>query len=598
MRSLRKEEIVTLTNQGCTAEDWSAIQVSDNFCPQFISNVEFYGTVTLGSFEKDVEVAPGFTKHSGIHYATLRNAIIGNDCLIEHVGIINTTSDATFGQGHVIAVLNEVGDGNVMIFDGLNAQLASLMVKYEQDKVFTQTIRSIVNKKIETSKQPYTIIGNDVRITHTTGIINCHISDGCQIDGALRLQDCTLKSLPDAVVKIGVGVICENSVIYNGSSVLNNAKLENCFVGEACVITDGFTAESSLFFANCYMSNGEACAAFCGPFSASHHKSSLLIGGMFSFYNAGSATNFSNHAYKMGPMHWGVLDRGTKTASGSYILMPAHIGTFSVCFGKLMHHPDTRKLPFSYLIAYGDEMYLVPGRNLTTVGLYRDIRKWPKRDKRPDEARNSIVNFDWLSPFSVGGIMVAKRTLEGLREISGDVATYNFHDYVIKNSSLKKGIKYYDIALRIYMGAVMKRHILEVPRSSVGTGKWSDLSGLLIPVSEEQRIVDAIKNGELDTIAAIREEFFKANRNYSEYRWAWSYRLIREYYGIEGEITPEIAERVMEDYITARRAWIAEIRKDAVKEFELGDIDESVLNEFLEVLDKEVEYERLMKYEM
>ncbi len=598
MRNLTEQEITSLSHQGCTAEDWSAIQVSDKFCPQFISNVEFYGTVTLGSFEKDVEVAPGFTKHSGIHYATLRNAIIGNDCLIEHVGIINTTSDATFGQGHVIAVLNEVGDGNVMIFDGLNAQLASLMVKYEQDKVFTQTIRSIVNKKIETSKQPYTIIGNDVRITHTTGIVNCHISDGCQIDGALRLQDCTLKSLPDAVVKIGVGVICENSVIYNGSSVLNNAKLENCFVGEACVITDGFTAESSLFFANCYMSNGEACAAFCGPFSASHHKSSLLIGGMFSFYNAGSATNFSNHAYKMGPMHWGVLDRGTKTASGSYILMPAHIGTFSVCFGKLMHHPDTRKLPFSYLIAYGDEMYLVPGRNLTTVGLYRDIRKWPKRDKRPDEARNSIVNFDWLSPFSVGGIMVAKRTLEGLREISGDVATYNFHDYVIKNSSLKKGIKYYDIALRIYMGAVMKRHILEVPRSSVGTGKWSDLSGLLIPVSEEQRIVDAIKNGELDTIAAIREEFIKANRNYSEYRWAWSYRLIREYYGIEGEITPEIAERVMEDYITARRAWIAEIRKDAVKEFELGDIDESVLNEFLEVLDKEVEYERLMKYEM
>jgi len=598
MRKLTEKEITTLTSQGCTAEDWSAIQVEDAFTPQYIYNVEFYGTVTLGLFQKDVEVAPGFTKHSCIRNATLRNVIIGNDCLIEHVGIINTTSDASFGQGQVIAVLNEVGDGNVMIFDGLNAQLASLMVKYEQDKVFTNTVRSIVKKKIEQGALPLTTIGNDVRITHTTGIINCHISDGCQIDGALRLQDCTLKSMPGANVKIGVGVICEDSVIYNGSSVLNNAKLDNCFVGEACVITDGFTAESSLFFANCYMSNGEACAAFCGPFSASHHKSSLLIGGMFSFYNAGSATNFSNHAYKMGPMHWGVLDRGTKTASGSYILMPAHIGTFSVCFGKLMHHPDTRKLPFSYLIAYGDEMYLVPGRNLTTVGLYRDIRKWPKRDKRPDEARNSIVNFDWLSPFSVGGIMVAKRTLEGLREISGDVATYNFHDYVIKNSSLKKGIKYYDIALRIYMGAVMKRHILEVPRSSVGTGKWSDLSGLLIPLTEEQRIVEAIKSGELNTVAAIREEFIKANRNYSEYRWAWSYRLIREYYGIEGEITPEIAERVMEDYITARRAWIAEIRKDAVKEFELGDIDESVLNEFLEVLDKEVEYERLMKYEM
>ena len=598
MRNLTQEEITILTNKGCIAEDWSTIQVKDEFSPQYISNAEFYGHVTLGVFQNEVEVAPGFSKHSGIHYATLRDVIVGDDCLIEHVGIINTTSDATFGQGTVISVLNEVGDGNVMIFDGLNSQLASLMVKYEHDKEFTQAVRQLIQNKIELSSKSVTTIGNGVRISHTTAIVNCHISDGCQIDGALRLQDCTLKSMPGAVVKVGVGVICESSVIYNGSSVLNNAKLENCFVGEACTITDGFTAESSLFFANCFMSNGEACAAFCGPFSASHHKSSLLIGGMFSFYNAGSATNFSNHAYKMGPMHWGVLDRGTKTASGSYILMPAHIGTFSVCFGKLMHHPDTRKLPFSYLIAYGDEMFLIPGRNLTTVGLYRDIRKWPKRDKRPDEARNSIVNFDWLSPFSVGGIMVAKRTLEGLREISGDVATYNFHDYVIKNSSLKKGIKYYDKALRIYMGAVMKRHVLEVPRSTVGTGKWSDLSGLLIPVSEEERIVEAIKSGELNTIGAIREEFITANKNYSEYRWAWSYRLIREYYGIEGEITEKDAERVMEDYITARRAWIAEIRKDAVKEFELGDIDKSVLDEFLEVLDKEVEYERLMKYEM
>jgi len=298
----------------------------------------------------------------------------------------------------------------------------------------------------------------------------------------------------------------------------------------------------------------------------------------------------------MGPMHWGVLERGTKTASGGYILMPARIGSFSVCFGKLMHHPDTRKLPFSYLIAYGDDMYLVPGRNLTTVGLYRDIRKWPKRDKRHAKGKNSIVNFDWLSPFSVGGIMTAKRTLEALRDVSGDTETYNFHDYIIKNSSLKKGIKYYDIALRIYMGAVMKRHKLERPTSSAGTGKWSDLSGLLIPLSEEKRIVNAIKDGSLSNIPAIRDEFVKANDNYAEYRWAWSYRLICEYYGIS-EITEETAAQVHEDYIQARRAWIAEIRKDAQKEFELGDIDQSVLDDFMAQLDQETDWENL-RYDM
>lgn len=616
-RKLTIQEIAALESQSCMAEDWSQIEVADDFEAKYIRNVEFFGQVVLGSLSGVQNLAEGFSKHCGIHNATLRNVtignnclienirgyisnyVIGNDCVISNVGTIETTANASFGEGTVISVLNEVGDGNVMIFDGLNSQLASLMCKYEQDVVFTTAVRGIIQKYIDAKRRNTTCgtIHNRVRIVNTGKIENCHIGSNCVIEGASLLCECTLKSIPEAIVHIGTGVIIESCVIFNGSTISNNAKLERCFVGEACKITDGFTAESSLFFANNYMSNGEACAAFCGPFSASHHKCSLLIGAEFSFYNAGSNTNFSNHAYKMGPLHWGTLERGTKTASGSYILMPAKIGTFSVCFGKLMHHPDTRKLPFSYLIAYGEDMYIIPGRNLTTVGLYRDIRKWPKRDKRPAGGKNSIVNFDWLSPFSVGGIMVAKRTLEALLEVSGDVESYNYHDYVIKNSSLKKGIKYYDIALRIYMGAVMKRHRLEQPRSSVGTGKWSDLSGMLIPLTEEMRIVQAIKDGTLDNVNAIRDEFLTVHENYNEYRWAWSYRLICEYYGLS-TITPDDALRIQEDYIKARRAWIAEIRKDAEKEYALGDIAPEVLNDFLGQLDKEVDYETLLKYDM
>lgn len=617
MRQLTKEEITILQNNGCTAEDWSAIEVADQgFCADRISKVDFYGNISLGANSGCCEVTAGFSKKCGIRNATLRDVEIGDDCLIENVyGYINryriaegcyisnvhsieTTDNASYGEGKVIPVLNEVGDGNVMLFDGLSSQLASLMVKYESDKVFTDAIRKIIREYIAERRKKAVAgtVNQRVRIVNTGEIKNCHIGKDCVIDGAQLLSECTLRSYPEAPVHIGTGVICENTVVYNGSTISNNAKLEGCFVGEACKITDGFTAENSLFFANNYMSNGEACAAFCGPFSASHHKCSLLIGTELSFYNAGSNTNFSNHAYKMGPMHYGTLERGTKTASGSYILLPAKIGTFSVCMGKLMHHPDTRDLPFSYLIAYGEDMYIVPGRNLTTVGLYRDIRKWPKRDKRPEGAKNSIINFDWLSPFSVGSIMTAKRTLESLLEVSGNVESYNYHDYIIKGSSLHKGIKYYDIALRIYMGAVMKRHRLEVPKSKIGTGKWSDLSGLLIPVSEETRIVEAIKEGSLNTVDAIREELYSAHENYNEYRWAWSYRLIREYYGIEGEITPEHAQRVEDDYISARRAWIAEIRKDAEKEFELGDVNPATLEDFVSSLDKEVEVEKLKYY--
>lgn len=613
-RSLTFEEIEILESNSCWAEDWSRVEVAeDGFQAKFFHRVMFYGDVQLGSVQKEVEITKGFVKHSGINDATLRNVTVGNDCLIEKVGnyinnytigddclisnisVMETTEGATYGEGNLISVLNEVGDGNVIFFHDLNSQFAAFMVKHFNDKDLKNAIRRLVKEEIARTNPERGTIGNNVKIVNTREITNTVIQDDCEISGASRLSDCTILSSEYASVYIGTGVICENSIISDGSSIVNSVKMQDCFVGEACQISNGFTASQSVFFANSFMSNGEACAAFCGPFCASHHKSSLLIGGMFSFYNAGSGTNFSNHAYKMGPMHWGILERGTKTASGSYLLMPATIGTFSVCFGKLMHHPNTTALPFSYLIAEADKMYLVPGRNITTVGLYRDIRKWPKRDMRPQQTQKSIVNFDWLSPYSVGEILQGKKILENLRQASGDnVSSYNYHEYVINATSLRKGIKYYDIALRIYMGAVLKRAhkwgFFGKPQTEVGLGRWDDLSGLLLPVSEERRLIEDIKSGSLETIEEVVNRFREINENYRIYQWAWTYRMILEYYGIN-EISPEDDARIKEDYIEARRAWIAEIKKDAEKEFEMGDVDREVFESFVNSLDHEVDFE-------
>ena len=613
-RPLTSEEIEVLKSNDCWAEDWTSINVSEDFKPNYMHRVMLYGEVNIGAFSKNVEVSQGFVKHSGINNATLRNVTIGDDCLIENVGnfvnnytigddcyisnisTMETTEGATFGEGNLVSVLNEVGEGNVILFSDLNSQLAAFMVKHFSDKELKENIRQLIKTDIENKAPERGQIGSNVKIVNTKEITNCVINDLCEVNGASRLSDCTLLGSVHGNVYVGTGVIIENSIIAEGSSVINSVKIQDCFVGEACQLSNGFTASASVFFANSYMSNGEACAAFCGPFTASHHKSSLLIGGMFSFYNAGSATNFSNHAYKMGPMHWGTLERGSKTASGAYLLMPATLGSFSVCFGKLMHHPNTRNLPFAYLIADGDKMFLIPGRNITTVGLYRDIKKWPKRDLRAPENRKSIVNFDWLSPFSVGEILKGKKILESLREVTGDnVSQYLYHEYIIPATSLHKGIKYYDIALRIYMGAVLKRVLkrdpaITPPSTQIGVGDWDDLSGLLLPVSEEDRIVKDMREGNIETIQQLLDRFEEINNNYREYQWAWTYSVICDYYGIS-EITLEDANRIHEDYIRARRSWIAEIKKDAEKEYAMGDVEEEVFRNFVDNLDKEVEYE-------
>ena len=613
-RPLTSEEIEVLKSNDCWAEDWTSVNVAEDFKPNFMHRVMLYGEVNIGAFNKNVEVSQGFVKHAGINNATLRNVTIGDDCLIENVGnfinnytigddcyisnisTMETTEGATYGEGNLVSVLNEVGEGNVILFSDLNSQLAAFMVKHFSDKDLKEKIRQLIKTDIDNKMPERGQIGNNVKIVNTKEITNSIINDFCEVNGASRLSDCTLLGSAHGNVYIGTGVIAENSIIAEGASVINSVKIQDCYVGEACQLSNGFTASTSIFFANSYMSNGEACAAFCGPFTASHHKSSLLIGGMFSFYNAGSATNFSNHAYKMGPMHWGILERGSKTASGAYLLMPATLGSFSVCFGKLMHHPNTRNLPFAYLIADGDKMFLIPGRNITTVGLYRDIKKWPKRDLRAQENRKSIVNFDWLSPFSVGEILKGKKILESLREVTGDnVSQYLYHEYIIPASSLHKGIKYYDIALRIYMGAVLKRVLkrdpsITPPATQTGIGDWDDLSGLLLPVSEEERIVNDLQDGTIDSIQQLIERFEEIDANYRQYQWAWTYKMVCDYYGIS-EITLEDANRIHEDYIKARRSWIAEIKKDAEKEYAMGDVEEEVFRNFVNSLNQEVDYE-------
>lgn len=598
-RLLSDEEIGILEENGCTAEDWTSLNVDYDFNPAFIRNVRFYGTVNLGVFEKNIEVTNGFMKHSGISNATLRNVTIGDNCLIENVGCyinnyvigdeccicnvatMETTAEATFGEGNTISVLNEAGNGNVVLFRGLTANIAALMVAHQDDKDLSAALKTMARNDISQRLADRGTIGNRVRITNTTEITNTNIDDNCEVNGACRLSDCTLAAAPDDSVYIGSGVICENSIIADGSSVLNSAKIFNCYVGEACQITNGFTAESSLFFANTYMANGEACAAFCGPFSASHHKSSLLIGCMTSFYNAGSCTNFSNHAYKMGPVHYGTLERGSKTASGSHTLLPATIGAFSMCMGKISGHPDTRRLPFSYIIGTGRDTVLVPGKNIATVGLYRDISKWPRRDVRMESAKNTLINYDWLSPFTINEIMEGREELGRLLRIQGeDAAVYEYEDCKMSGKSLRRGLRLYDMAVELFIGEVLMSHDLDDRCAASGAGGWSDLSGLLLPSSEVERVIEKIKLGIISTVNDLTEVFVAYNDMYGEYLWTFTVSLIKYYLG-KDELTEEDFELMRERGKAAREAWLDEIRSDAEKEFSMGDVDRATLDKFL-----------------
>ena len=217
-RQLTQEEINVLESNSCWAEDWNKVNVAEGFRPYNFHRVVFYGDIRLGVFEKMVEVTKGFVKHSGINDATLRNVTVGDDCLIEKIGnfinnytigndcyisnvsTMETTEGATFGEGHMVSVLNEMGDGNVMLFHDLNSQLAAFMVKHFNDKQLKDNIIRLINEEIRFSQPERGTLGNGVKIINSKEITNTVVKDDCEINGAARLSDCTILSQNDASV--------------------------------------------------------------------------------------------------------------------------------------------------------------------------------------------------------------------------------------------------------------------------------------------------------------------------------------------------------------------------------------------------------------
>ena len=561
-RKLTNEEITALQVNMCTATDWNDIDVAEDFSPDHIRYARFSGYVKLGSFNREFTLAGGIRKHSGIYYATLHNVIVGDDCcienvknyianynigdrtFIENVDIILADGVSTFGNGVKVAVLNETGGCEVTIFDRLSAHTAYVMAQYRHRKELQRRLDEMVSAYVEGVKSDVGTIGQDVTIADAGYIKNVRIGDACKIEGAARLKNGSINSNQADPVHVGVGVVGDDFIISSGSSVEDGVTFSRCFIGQACRLGHNYSASDSLFFSNCQGENGEACAIFAGPYTVTHHKSTLLIAGMFSFMNAGSGSNQSNHLYKLGPIHHGKMERGAKTASDSYILWPAKVGAFSLVMGRHVNHQDTSDLPFSYLIEQQSTSYIVPGANLKSVGTIRDVKKWPQRDKRRDPDKLDCINFNLLSPYTIQKMLNGCRILNDMRRVSGEISdTYTFQSGRIKSSSLVNGLKYYGMAIDKFLGNSLITRIMSAefsdveelrqvlrPDAGYGEGDWDDLAGLIAPIKAVDDLLDAVESGTLNDAMQLNRCFSDLHSEYYNYEWKWAYKIIEDYY--------------------------------------------------------------------
>ncbi|MGQ1787917.1 DUF4954 family protein [Saccharicrinis sp. GN24d3] len=593
-RNLTKDETKALESQNCIAIDgWDKVQVTTDFVCTNIKNVTFSGKNYLGAFYDKIPLPSKTYDFSGIYNARLHNCTIKNrcyiknigtaisnyiiqeDCIIQHVGTLMAEGESSFGNGTEVNPVNEAGGREVIIYDELSAHTAYLMAFYRHKPKLIENLEKTILSKVQsiTSKTGY--IGKNTAILNCGMLKNIKTGSDAILEGVPYLSNGSINSTSDAPTYIGTGVNAADFIVSSGSTVSDNAYLRHCFVGQGCEIANSYTAENSLFFANSQCLQGEACSIFAGPFTVTHHKSTLLIAGYYSFFNAGSGTNQSNHMYKLGPVHQGIIERGGKTGSDSYVMWPAQIGAFTMILGRHYSNPDISSLPFSYLIENDGKSILMPAQNIFNVGVTRDAQKWPKRDKRKGKNPLDYVISEALNPHTINKILDGIEILKQLQQ----KASPQGKNLMYKNTQLSlisiiRGIKLYEQALVKYVGdeliyAIKRANFDSIKKSFVypENNQWVDLAGLLCKTSILDVFIEEMETNKPNT--GDWNTFYNKQFNaYNKLKQAHAFNVLKQYFNIDiVSCTNEEISNFVKNWMDNNTKVKNSILMDAKKEF-------------------------------
>jgi hypothetical protein len=602
-RNLAAGERTALERQGCAAENWDLVEVADPFNPDRVRGVRFSGAVRIGRQHGDVSFPGGPRLPCGLYDSRVHACSIGNDVLVSgvrllanydledgvsvsDVGTMAVEGESGFGNGTRINALNEGGGRTLVFFDRLTAQIAYLMVLHRHRPKLIEAMEKLIDGYVKSRRSGRGAVKRGSRVSNCRRLSDVIIGPNAIVEGAELLEDGTIAGSPEDHTVVGTGVSARHFIILSGSRVEGGAMLDECFVGQGVRIGRQFSAEHSAFFANCEGFHGEVVSVFAGPYSVTHHKSTLLIAAYTSFFNAGSSTNQSNHMYKLGPVHQGILERGAKTGSGSYMLWPCRIGAFSTVLGKHYANFDTSELPFSIIADDEGKSVLTPAMNLISVGMRRDADKWISRDRRKDPDKLDLITHGYLTPYTVQKILAALEIMSRLEQGASREKDFVSHGGVqIRRLMLKVCARYYRMGVELFLGSrvsarlagLMPGAVLADVRSAfrsktgetASVSPWMDLCGLLAPASEVEALERRIEEGSIESVKKLASELQDIQRRYPELEWGWCLKLLEERLGVTApEITAVQLIQVLTDWKVSAVRLNNMALSDAGKEFE------------------------------
>lgn len=599
-RQLRRDEIRALEKQGCTAQDWARVTTVGDLDTERIRQVRFSGAVRLGMFADELITDDGVPRASGIYNCLLHECSVGDNSYLRDIGTVSrydigeqciiegtrgliTNGPTSFGNGTSVSVVNEGGGRAMPICDQLSAQVAYLLAMYRHDEALIDRLSAMVSERAEQLRAMRGTVGNGAWICNSGVLTNVLVGEHARVAGAVRLEEGALTGSASDPVRVGDGVIARHFIALEGARIGGGVHIERCLVGQGVNLGKGFTANDSVFFANCEGFNGEMCSVFAGPYTVSHHKSTLLIAGLFSFFNAGSATNQSNHMYKLGPLHEGVMERGCKTGSGAYLLWPSRVGAFTAVIGRHYANFDSSDLPFSLIREEEGHSYALPGVGLLGCGLWRDEAKWKERDWRKAERLLDIVCTDVLTPVTVGAIERALGRLAALKD-----KAHGRREYVVwkglrvRVRTLESYGRYYRLALDRYLGEKTAARLdslpADAPFDSVrerfavdmehGMDSWVDIAGWVVPRLALEQLLGDVRGGVFASLGDLTARIARIDEGRASHEWAWCAGMLERLYGVAaGDLEQSHLAEIGRRYRKAAGELSAMIELDAAKEF-------------------------------
>ena len=444
-------------------------------------------------------------------------------------------------------------------------------------------LQAMVADHVATVRSDMGRVSRGAVISHVGEIIDVNVGPAAVVSGAQRLRNGTILSEEVAPTRVGAGVVAEDFIIAEGASVEDGVVLLASFAGQGVQLGKQFSSENSLFFANCEGFHGEACSVFAGPYTVTHHKSTLLIAGVYSFYNAGSGTNQSNHMYKLGPVHQGVLQRGSKNGSFSYMRWPTVVGPFCVIIGKHLNNFDIGDLPFSYVTEESGQSLLTPAMNMYTVGTVRDGDKWPDRDRRTASVKRDQILFEVYSPYTVQKMIKGEAALTRLHEATPrEVEQIRYNGVTIRRLMLRRSARNYADGIDTYLrneildrvSKARTQGVDAIAAAMADTGvysaEWSDLGGLLIGRERLRKLEADIVDGRIATVDDVLAAFEDAHCNaFSKDKWSW----VRHTYEARNgrsvdDLSPEDFDELDKAHAKSTASFVKRVLADAEKEFD------------------------------